>query len=87
MTTTGAQPACEERDRLLRAYSFASSDYGRAQEVLNRRTGVLPGEEYKAIRAFAEKTKQLVEEARTALERHIAEHGCREPLPTQLFSL
>jgi hypothetical protein len=76
MGTTGAQPACEEKDRLLRAYSFASSDYGRALEVLNRRTSVLPKEEYKTIRAFAEKTKHLVEQARAALERHIAEHGC-----------
>jgi hypothetical protein len=76
MGPTGAVPACEEKSRLLRAYSFASADYGRALEVLNRRTGVLREEEYKTIRTFAEKTRQLVEQARTALEKHISEHGC-----------
>jgi hypothetical protein len=76
MGTTGAVPACEEKSRLLRAYSFASSDYKRALEVLNRRTGVLLEGDYKTIRAFAEETRQLAEQARAALDKHIAEHGC-----------
>jgi hypothetical protein len=76
MGTIAAQPACEEKNRLLRVYSFASSDHGRALEVLHRRTGVLQEEDYKAIRAFAEESKHLVEQTRAALESHMAEHGC-----------
>jgi hypothetical protein len=61
---------------LLRVYSFAISDYSRAVEVLHLRLGTLPKQEYEKIRTFAEKTRELAEQARLALERHAAEHGC-----------
>jgi hypothetical protein len=76
MGTTGAVPACEEKSHLLRVYSFAAADHGRALEVLKRWTGVMPQAEYRTIRTYVEKTRELAEHARLALERHIAEHGC-----------
>ena len=33
-------------------------------------------QDYEEIRQYAEKMRTLVEQARIALERHIAEHGC-----------
>lgn len=69
-------PACEEKERLLRIYSFAISDYSRAVQVLQRRLGTISKEEYQKLRTFTEKTRELAEQTRLALERHCAEHGC-----------
>jgi hypothetical protein len=69
-------PACAKKAILVRAYSQAASDYGRAVEVLNARMGVLSKDEYKTKRAFAEKSRVRAEKARDELDRHIAEHGC-----------
>ena len=71
-----AVPVCEEKERLLRAYSFAASDYSRAVQVLQRRLGTLSKEEYQKLRAFAERTRELTEQTRLALERHSAGHSC-----------
>lgn len=71
-----AEKACEEKDRLSRAYSFANSDYVRAAELLNKRKGVMSRQDYEEIRRYAEKMRTMVDQARTALERHTAEHGC-----------
>ena len=67
---------CEEKIRLLRDYSFALSDFERANVLLHERTGVMSKEDYDGIRAFAEKSKERVEEARAALDRHTAQHCC-----------
>jgi hypothetical protein len=67
---------CEEKERLHRAYSFAASDYSRALQVLRRRLGTISKEEYQRLRAFAEKTRELTEQTRLALERHSVSHGC-----------
>ena len=75
-TTAVAEQTCEEKDRLSRAYSFAASDYFRAVSLLSKRTGVMRRQDYEEIRQYAEKMRTLVEQARIALERHIAEHGC-----------
>jgi hypothetical protein len=74
--TTAAARACEEKDHLSRAYGFAASDYVRAAALLNKRTGVMSKQDYEEIRTYAEKVRDLAEQARIALERHIAEHGC-----------
>jgi len=76
METNGAAPACEDKDRLVRTYSFAASDYGRAVMVLHERTGKLSRQDYQDIRAFAETARQRAEDARAALDKHTAEHGC-----------
>jgi hypothetical protein len=74
---TGAEtPACDEKERLLRRYEFASSDYHRSILVLTQRRGVLPKKEYEDIKNFIEATKAELERARQSLDRHIAEHGC-----------
>jgi hypothetical protein len=57
-------------------YSFATADYSRAVLVLHERSGVMTRQEYLDIRAFAEKARDLEGQARAALDRHAAEHGC-----------
>ena len=74
--TTGTAPVCEEKSNLLRVYSFATSDYSRAVMVLHERMRVMSKQDYEEIRAFAEKTRKLADQARAALDKHTAEHGC-----------
>lgn len=69
-------PTCEEKARLLRAYTFAIGDYHRAYQLLNERLGVMSKEEYDKLRKFAEHSRETAESARKALERHTAAHGC-----------
>jgi hypothetical protein len=76
MNAAGTVISCEEKIRLLRHYSFALSDYERVTTLLNERTGVMSKEDYDGIHMFAEKAGELVEQARAALDRHAAEHGC-----------
>ena len=73
---TAAKRSCEEKDRLLRAYSFATADYMRAVRLLEERSGVMPKRDYEEIRKYAEKTREVSEQARAALEKHTVEHGC-----------
>jgi hypothetical protein len=60
----------------MRLYAVASSDYSRALDVLQRHTGVMKKSKYKEVSEFAETARKAVEEARAALDRHMAEHGC-----------
>jgi hypothetical protein len=73
---TAAAASCEEKSRLARAWSFATQDYLRAVMVLHERLGVMPRQDYREIRTYAEKTRLLAEQARAALDKHTAEHGC-----------
>jgi hypothetical protein len=70
------ESACEEKERLLRAYSFATSDYMRAVKVLHARSGTMSKPDYEEIHKYAEQMRELTEQARLALEKHAAEHGC-----------
>jgi len=54
-------PTCEEKVRLLRAYTFAMGDYGQAVAVLNLRAGVMSKEGYDKLRALAEQGKATVD--------------------------
>jgi hypothetical protein len=69
-------PACEQKARLRRAWSFAAYEHCRAVLLLRERLGVMSEQHYEAIRAFRDKIRHPVERARAALYRHIGEHGC-----------
>ena len=77
--TTGVKPqaeACSEKERLVDAYGAAVNEYGRTVNMLKHKLGVLPKAEYEQIRAFSEEARIGCEAAHSALERHVAEHGC-----------
>jgi hypothetical protein len=76
VTPSRAPRTCDEKAALLRAYSFAASDYGRAVKVLHEHLGTLLKGEYEKMREFSERAMRTADEARAALARHTAEHGC-----------
>ena len=67
---------CAEKQELVHQYSAAANEYSRILQVLNKRLGVLPGPQYRAIRAASEEARSRTEEARRKLDNHIAQHGC-----------
>ena len=71
-----APASCEEKTRLLHDHSIARSDYRRALMLLREQSGVMSKRDYDAIRVFAEKARELADQARAALDKHIADHGC-----------
>jgi hypothetical protein len=54
----------------------AESDYERAIRKLTWRIGGVKYPNYEELQDLAEAATKLVENARDALERHTAEHGC-----------
>lgn len=78
---TGAEPqaertACLEKANLLNDYDTAAAEFSRTVRVLNQKMGVMSKEEYVRILRFSEQARIRSEQARLALERHVAEHGC-----------
>jgi glutathione S-transferase len=71
-----AAPVCEEKARLLRGCAVAESNH---QSVIQQVTWLIGRPEkpsYEDLTELAETARMAVEEARQALERHTAEHGC-----------
>ena len=68
--------ACEEKQRLLRAYQAETQGYSAAVATLNNRIGRSSKIEYDALYTIAEDARIRVENAREALGMHTTEHGC-----------
>ena len=71
-----AAPACEEKARLLRICAEAESSHQRAIQQLTWIRDTLMKHNYEDLQEFAETARDIVKDARRALERHTAEHGC-----------
>jgi hypothetical protein len=67
---------CEEKTRLLTEYKAATSAFSEAVKELHRRIGTSPTEEYKRLERIANEARVKSEQARLALEQHIAAHRC-----------
>ena len=72
----GQPLSCPEKERLLSAYSFATGEYTSALQDLNADMGVVARAHYNRLRQRVEAARAVSERARTALERHIRNHGC-----------
>jgi hypothetical protein len=72
------QPAqdCTEKERLHSAYRIAVGDYTRSFDITQAVSGTTHSREYERLRSYVESARLKAEEARMALESHIAEHGC-----------
>jgi hypothetical protein len=68
--------SCEEKERLQSVSLVADSDYSRATVLLDRRRGIMPGDEYSKMKQFVEEARLRRVEARKALDRHTCSHGC-----------
>jgi hypothetical protein len=68
--------SCEEKNRLLREYEAATVAFSQAVIELRRKMGTSPKEEYKRLAQVSNDARVTAEQARLALEQHIASHGC-----------
>jgi RNase P subunit RPR2 len=67
---------CPDKEWLHHRYRIAVADYQRAFAVVNARLGTLKQADYEKLRAYIDQARTISENARTALDRHMAEHGC-----------
>jgi hypothetical protein len=72
----GQHLSCPEKERLLSAYSAAAAEYSSALQDLNADMGVVPRAHYNRLRQRVEAARAVSERARTALEKHVQNHGC-----------
>lgn len=71
-----AREKCSKKTQLLADYQSATARFSLAVTDLNEKMGVSPKSEYDRLRMAADDARMKSEEARLALERHTAEHGC-----------
>jgi hypothetical protein len=67
---------CEEKDRLTSEYEGATTTFAQSVQELQRKTGTSPKPEYERLHRVTEEWRVKSEQARLALEQHIAAHGC-----------
>jgi hypothetical protein len=68
--------ACQTKADLVTKYKAAVNEFNRTVNFLNKRIGTLAKKDYDDIRAWTEKTRLKVEQARVNLDQHIAGHHC-----------
>lgn len=76
--THSVVPVCEEKSRLRRLLAVAEANHKRDLESLNWRIEAMEDSVPEALHDRVEIARKAVGEARKALERHSAEHGCHE---------
>jgi hypothetical protein len=73
---TAVAPTCKEKARLATEYEVFTTKFSDAVAELRRKMGVSAKEEYERLDRAANKARVKSEQARLALEQHIAAHGC-----------
>jgi hypothetical protein len=68
--------SCEEKTRLAMEYDAATSKFSEAVRELHRRIGTSPKDEYDRLERASNEARVRSEQARLALEQHIAAHRC-----------
>jgi hypothetical protein len=72
----GFPMSCDEKGRLLKQYDDATLAFSNAVQKLRRKIGTSPKDEYERVERFSNEARVISEQARLALERHIATHRC-----------
>jgi hypothetical protein len=72
----GFPMTCDEKTRLLRQYDNATLVFSNAVQELRRKIGTSPKEEYERLERISSEARFKSEQARLALEQHIATHRC-----------
>ena len=67
---------CGETTRLMDEYSTATIAFTKAVQELRRKIGTSPREEYNRLERISSEARVKAEQARLALEQHIAAHRC-----------
>jgi hypothetical protein len=67
---------CEEKSRLAKEYEAATTNFSAAVTELRQKIGTSPKEEYDRLDRASNEARLKSEQARLALEQHIAAHRC-----------
>ena len=67
---------CDTKSNLLSEYSLATKVYSDSVTEITSKIGAVNAAEYQKLINLSEKYREICNEARQRLERHIAEHGC-----------
>ena len=67
---------CERKQSLFHEWQDAMETYSKAVGLLTGKIGKVEEPEYYKVKRQAEIARNLVEQAREELSRHIAMHGC-----------
>jgi hypothetical protein len=67
---------CEEKARLAAEYESATGKFSAAVTELNQKIGISPRDEYERLDRAANESRVRSEQARLALEQHVAAHRC-----------
>jgi hypothetical protein len=68
--------SCKEKERLVIEYEATVGQFAEAVAELKDKIGTLPKEEYQRLDRAADEHRMKSEQARLALEQHVAAHGC-----------
>lgn len=72
----GANMNCEEKARLAQAYDAATTRFAEAVRQYRQNIGTSTQEEYERLQRVSEEARVKSEQARLALEEHLAAHSC-----------
>jgi hypothetical protein len=67
---------CNEKNRLAYEYQTATATFSKSVTELHEKMGVSSKDEYERLQRISEEWRVHSEQARLALEQHIAAHGC-----------
>jgi len=67
---------CEEKGRLAFEYETSTTKFSEAVTELRKKMGISEKEEYERLDRAANEARVKSEQARLALEQHIAAHRC-----------
>ena len=67
---------CDEKTRLAPQYELATVQFSEAVKELSQKMGTSSKEEHGRLDRAANESRVKSEQARLALEQHIAAHGC-----------
>jgi hypothetical protein len=76
MRMHAAMNTCEEKSRLTCEYQTATETFSKSVTELQEKMGVSSKDEYERLQRISEEWRVHSEQARLALEQHIAAHGC-----------
>ena len=68
--------SCEEKARLAAEYETATGKFAAAVTELQNRIGISAEEEFRRMDRAANEARVKSEQARLALEQHVAAHRC-----------
>jgi hypothetical protein len=68
--------SCEEKERLAQEYGAITARFAEAVRQLQRNIGTSSRPEYERLQRVSDEARVSSEQARLALERHMATHEC-----------